>query len=495
MDPMPDQNNSKQAAWVVVGSLSAFILSLAGSVVLSRYFDKADYGSYRQVIYLYETMLVVFSLGIPSAYSFFLPRVPKSAAKQVITMINGVLILSGLCFAATFYVGAEFMADALGNENLVEPIRYFAIVPAVMLPTMGIDGILATFRKTQWLALYSIATKALLFVCVALPVVLLHGHINDAIAGFVVASVISFVIAMFLKYLPLRYVEAGRTDLCYREIFAYALPLMMAGFWGVVIRSADAFFISHYFGPQVFADFSNGALELPFVAMIVSATSIVLAPLYSRKAFDNRPESKSEILGIWDSVLSKTVKLTYPLLVFFFCFSGEVMVSLYGDAYESAGDYFQVKLLVNFFTLITYGPLILSVGGHRFYLKVHMYGAIVLIAIQFLSVVLLNSPVVIVVISVICQIGRIIAMLWFIARYFDTRIRRLVPWGLSVKILLPSLMIGYSVKYLVESYAHYVHAAVVLVCAGIVYLLAYGVWAYIVKIDYWSIIGPSLKRI
>ena len=55
--------------------------------------------------------------------------------------------------------------------------------------------------------------------------------------------------------------------------------------------------------------------------------------------------------------------------VIFFCFGDKVMIVLYGDNYEGSGEFFQIKLLVNFFTLIVYGPLILSIGGQKFYYK------------------------------------------------------------------------------------------------------------------------------
>ncbi|OQA47798.1 MAG: hypothetical protein BWY47_01325 [Bacteroidetes bacterium ADurb.Bin302] len=54
-------NNTIQAFWVGMGSLSAFTLSIISAAILSRYFDKAEYGTYRQILYVYSTLLVVFS--------------------------------------------------------------------------------------------------------------------------------------------------------------------------------------------------------------------------------------------------------------------------------------------------------------------------------------------------------------------------------------------------------------------------------------------------
>ena len=55
-------NNTKQAAWTAIGSLFSFGFSIVSSMILSRYFDKADYGTYKQAMYVYNTLLTVFAL-------------------------------------------------------------------------------------------------------------------------------------------------------------------------------------------------------------------------------------------------------------------------------------------------------------------------------------------------------------------------------------------------------------------------------------------------
>ena len=108
-------NNSKQAFWVLLGALSAFIFSLVSAIILSRYFTKADYGTFKQILYIYNTLLVIFTLGLPRTYSFFLPRVPIEEAKSVIKKINNILIASGLCMGGIIYFGAELFSDLLNN--------------------------------------------------------------------------------------------------------------------------------------------------------------------------------------------------------------------------------------------------------------------------------------------------------------------------------------------------------------------------------------------
>lgn len=486
-------NNSKQAFWVLFVTLSNFMFSFVSAMVLSRYFNKVDYGTYKQILFVFNSLLIIFTLGLPRAYSFFLPRAPIEEAKSVIKKIYNILIASGLCMGGIIYFGAELIANLLNNNELINPLRYFSLVPVFLIPTIGLDGILATYKKTQLLAFYSITKNILLLVFVVTPVVFMGGGIVSAILGFSVASLITFLLATFLKYWPIRKITPVTTNLSYKEIFNYATPLFIAGFWELLIMSSDQFFISRYFGTEVFAEFTNGALELPFVGMVVASATIVLAPIYSKKAFDGSAKAKEEIIQLWHSVLNKTIKLTYPLIAFFYCFADMVMIALYGQAYVNSGEYFEIKLLVNFFTVVSFAPLLLSIGGSKYYYHVFMYGAIVLISLQALSILFISSPIALVWVSVICQIGRILAMLLFIAKYFNVKLHQLFSWAVIAK-LTPCFIILYAIKYGLLYFIEASNVFFIISTAAILYLMLFLIWAYIAKLDYLSIIKPLLKR-
>ena len=101
---MPQTNNTKQAAWVAVGSLCSFGFSIVSSMILSRYFNKTDYGTYKQVMYVYNTLLTVFTLGLPKAFSYFLPRVELTQSKSLIRKITNLFFLLGGVFSLLLFV-------------------------------------------------------------------------------------------------------------------------------------------------------------------------------------------------------------------------------------------------------------------------------------------------------------------------------------------------------------------------------------------------------
>ena len=489
---MAQTNNTKQAAWVAIGSLCSFGFSIVSSMILSRYFDKSDYGTYKQVMYVYNTLLMVFTLGLPKAFSFFLPRVELSQAKNLIRKITQLFFILGGIFSLLLFVFAPQIAIILNNGDLTLAIRIFAVVPFLMLPTMGLDGVLATFKQTKFIALYNVLTNLFKLLCVALPVVVWDLGFEEALMGFVLASFITFLLALYLQYSPVRGVESEKCNITYKDIFHFSIPLLIASLWGVVIASADQFFVSRYFGNEVFADFSNGSMELPFVGMITGACATVLSPVFSRMNHENL-NPQTEIYPLWMSVFEKTAKLIYPLVIYCLIFADVVMVVLFGQKYEVSDDYFRIKLITNFFTLIAYGPLVINIGKVKFYSNVHMITALTVVALEYLSVLTVNSPLAISWVSMLCQVGKIFAMLWLVAVYFEKRFYQLFPLKLIMKILIPSAAIlSLERWFLIDRFN--INTLWVLIISFVIYIILFGAYSIIAKMGYYDILKPLIRR-
>lgn len=484
-------NNTIQASWVALGSLFAFGFSLVSTIILSRYFEKADYGTYRQVLFVYHALLTVFTLGLPKAYAYFLPRVDDCYAKSLIKKITRIFYLLGGLFSISLFVFSPQIASVLNNPDLELALRVFSPVPFLLLPTMGIEGVFATYQKNKYMALYNIITKSLILLCVALPVVCWNGTYIHALIGFTIASFISFLLANYLKYWCVKSKGNLVTSISNKEILNFAMPLLFASMWGILTQSADKFFISRFFGSSVFAEFSNGSLELPFVGMIIGACSTVLMPLFSKKVY-NGGDPRIEILPIWKSVFEKTIKIIYPLVLFIIFYADVVMIILYGTSFANSGLFFGIKLVVNFFTVISYFPILVAIGASKFYSKVQMFGAITVIVLEYLSILIFDSPYVVTAISVLCTIGRITVMLIFISHYFKVSLWKIIPVKLSAMIFFPSIIFLLCIRCVFSKYVGALNLIVFIIISFVLYFATYLIWSKIAKIDYISII-LSLK--
>ena len=485
-------NNTKQAFWIALGSLFSFGFTIVSSMILSRYFPKEDYGTYKQVMYVYSTMLTVFTLGLPKAFSYFLPRVAENQAKSLIKKLTNLFFILGGIFSLILFFASDYIAGFLKNPDLTYALKLFSPVPLLILPTMGLEGILATFRMTKFMTVYTVATRTGMLLCVALPVMFFGGDYIHAVMGFVAASFVSFILALYFKYYPVRNKRNDLVEITYKEIFKFSLPLLTASIWGILISSADQFFISRYFGTEVFAEFSNGSLELPFVSMIVGATAAVLSPVFSKMSHE-KLDPQNEIFPIWKSVFEKSAMLIYPLLIYTWVFADVIMIVLYGSQYENSAIYYRIKTIVNFFTLIVFTPLIINIGKVKHYSNVHMYGAIVLIMAEFITVKTIHSPYILVAVSVLCQLGRIYFMLRLVASFFQYNIYQLFPLKLISKIVLPSFFILLLEYYLLVVSWNFSPFLVLCISFPIYTVVLYFL-SLKFGLDYLSIVKPLYKK-
>lgn len=486
-------NNTKQAFWVALGNFFTFSFGIVSAMVLSRYFDKTEYGTYKQVFYIYNILLGMFTLGLPNAYSYFLARSPLDEAKNLIWKMTRLFMVLGLCMSLILIIGAGFISDTMKNPDLKEMLIVFSPVPFLLLPTLGLQNILVTFRQSNIIPFYVIITSVTQFVCVVLPVIIWNFGCREALIGFDIGALVAFGLTMYLNTYPVRNEANDKTKDTYSEIFKFAFPLFIATIWGTLINSTDQFFISRYFGTEVFADFSNGATDLPFVGMIVGATSAVLTPLFTREV-KNGSDYKNTILPVWDSAFAKSAMLIYPITIFCIFDAKEIMTFLYGESYISSGEYFRIKLFSYFVKIIAYYSLVVAIGATKFYQRVFMWFFICLVIAEYISIKLFANPLLITGIHVFFTILSCLAFIWYIARRFQVHLADMFPVKTIIKIVFLSITTCALVYVLRKTIYGDLSVVKSLIIDTSIFAIVFLSLSYLTKINYISIIRPLFEK-
>lgn len=504
-------NNTRQTAWVAIGSFFSFIVGIASPMILSRYFDKGDYGTYKQVMYVYNTMLIVFSLGLPKAYAYFIPRYPINQSKDIINKITRIFWVLGGLFSIFLFLSSNFIAILLNNPDLNLALKYFSPVPLLLLPTLGLEGIYSAFRKTFVLTFYIITTRLLTITMVILPVVILHGTYTTAIFGFVFASFITCIIALVLKSHSTNHTNSCKTKVSYKEIFNYSLPLLFASIWGIIISSANQFFISRYFGKVVFAEFSNGFMEIPLASMVLSAVATVLLPVFSGMAKDE--ETKAKAVTLWENTLIKSAKIIFPILIFSIFYAHPIMTCMYGDQYSGSSIYFQIKNASSLMYIIPFAPIMMAIGKTKEYALVHMVIAVFLVISELsaceviaylqkannqLSLMWVTSAIPIAIISELFQAAKIYLMLSILAKYFKKNIWSMIPKKELFTIVLAAGL-STTMAWACTSTININKYILLIVNCGLYCIIYYGL-CWVFKISYRDVFrsftkSPKAKRI
>jgi O-antigen/teichoic acid export membrane protein len=483
-----NKSNTHQALWIAVGGLSSFALSIVSAAILSRYFDKSEYGTYRQILYVYTTLLVIFTAGLPRVFAYYLPRYTLAQGKDIIWNVTKVLLLAGLLFSAFLFLFSGLIGNALGNPELSKGLKCFSPVPLLLLPTLGIEGILSTYKKAVLIAAYNFLTRLLSLVCIVFPVLLFEGNYLYAIYGWISASVLTLVIAYFFKGIPFKGIESEKSGLGIKEILAYSVPLSIASVAGIAIKAADQFYISRYFGSEVFAEFANGFIELPFALMITSAVATVVMPVFSKMV--NEKADLNLISTLWHSSLQKSAILIYPLVVFFMVFANKVMVLLYSSKYETSSVFFIISMTSSFFNVIVFAPLLFALGETKFYARLHFWIAMSAWVLGYCVVVLFNSPIAVAIFSTLQSILVVIASLVFTSKRIGIKFLKLFPIGRLLAIGIHSLLSVVFVFLILDNFFMALNNLMFITVAFVLFILVLLLLSPIFKISYLNIVRP-----
>lgn len=485
-------NITIQAFWVGLGSLSSFALALLSAAILSRFFNKADYGTYRQILYVYNTLLIIFSAGLPRVFNYYLPRYNLSQGKDIVLKITRVLFFCGLAFSVFLFSFSGIIAGILKNPELSIGLKYFSPIPMLLLPTLGIEGIFSSYKKTIFIAIYNTVSRILMLLFIVLPVILFKGTYLYAIYGWIAVSVITLMIAYYFRRIPFKGVTIEKSQLHFREILKYSMPLVSASMAGIAIRSANQFFISRYFGPEVFAGFSNGFIEIPMVRMITGATSTVLMPVFSKIIHDK--SDITQLTNLWKNALQKSAVLIYPMVIFFLFYSREVVTIVYSEAYADSAKYFSTAMILNFFNIIIFAPLLLAIGETRFYARLHYGLAAAIWVIEYIAILIFNTPMSVAVSFVVISILGIFIALIFSSRKIGVPFLILFPVGQFLKITVHSLASLLPVYLVVKLFLQHSSDLLCLASGAAGYLILLLGTARLVKINYLQILIPLFKR-
>lgn len=485
------KSNTIQAFWVGLGSLSSFALAIISAAILSRYFEKEEYGTYRQIVYVYSTLLVIFTAGLPRVFGYFLPRYSIEEGKTIVSKITKLLFFAGMLFSLFLFSFSGLIADLLNNKELSYGLKIFAPIPMFLLPTLGLGGIFATYKITIYTAIYNTLSRLIMLLSIVAPVIFFDGSHKHAIYGWVVASILTFFVAYYFQSIPFKNIVRNETNLKYKEIFSYSIPLVVASLWGIAIKSSDQFYISRYFGSEVFAEFSNGFIELPFVTMVTASASAILMPLFSKIIHENN--GKDELLRVWKSVLLKSAYIIYPIVIFCMFNATEIVSLIYSDAYVGSAVYFQMRMFLNFFNIVVFAPLIFAMGETKFYAYTHAFIAMIIWFGGWVIVNYFKSPIIIASYSVALSIVNIFIFIFFISYKLKIKVSSFFPLRKMVIMIFHNILILYFLTKLFDVFRMDYNIKLLLL-----FLLYFSILCFtgkFLKLNYLEVLSPIINKI
>ncbi|MBK8372223.1 MAG: oligosaccharide flippase family protein [Saprospiraceae bacterium] len=393
----------------------------------------------------------------------------------------------GLLFSTFLWLGAPLVSGFFGNEQMVSGLRKFAIVPILLLPTLGLDGIFASYQQTHLLAIYNTLNRILMLVCIVVPVIWIENSTDMAINGWIAASILNFGLAMWFRNLPFKGVVSQKSNISTNELFNYSIPLVIASVWGIVLTYSDQYYISHYFGAEVYAEYSNGFIEIPFVGVISSSIAVVLIPIFSKYNFNS--SDKSIIVEIWKNSISKSILLIIPITAFCFIFSSEIINFIFSNKYQNSSLFFKSKSILNFFNVVNFMPILLSIGATKFYARIHIFLALLSWIAGYIVYYLFGDPYFNALISITISILAVLIVGKFVLKKTNTHLLEIFDVKKYLTLLLISFVLSISINYVINN------SIFSLIFGFIIFSVSILVIDNFLNLGYKSILSPFVKKV
>jgi O-antigen/teichoic acid export membrane protein len=363
----------RQAFFVVAGDGVTFAALFLTSMALARIISKEDMVTYRQVLYLGPLVISFADVGLSGAFYRFLP-IYKGPERRVFLWDALLVTISLAAVASCFIAGAALIVPvafhnaALGHALLITAAYPLGVMPfALIRPILICNGysLKATLLETA----FALATA----LAIILP--LMAGFSLDRALG--VWTLVNLLRIPAAGWYLIRELAGQRFTWAHgvaKEVWAYCWPIKLSQLPSVIINYFDKVATSIIFKGDIFAAYSLGARELPFLNSIPGSLSSVVIP----KMVDAFEAGKIDrVCALWRKASLSTALVTYPLAAFAIWHSKAIIRLLFTATYDKAAIPFSFFAGITFLRVADYGSLAKALGNSHIILRTSIFGLII----------------------------------------------------------------------------------------------------------------------
>jgi len=425
---MKTESVFRPALLLMSGRTLAFAATFFIPVVLTRIFDPAQFGTYKQLFLIQSTAFFIAQLGMASSLYYFLPPAAHEAGRYV---ANSMLFLgtAGLAGLGVVVVAAPKLAQWLSNGELAGYLPWIGLYLFLMMLSAALEIVLISRGQYSWAAA-SYALSDLARAAAFILPVLLFRQLEWLLKGAVVVALLRVVLTL---YYFRREFRSGFTPdrVLFKSQLAYALPFAAAVLVEIVQASLPQYAVSYLFDPATFAIFAVGCLQIPLVDFAASPTSDVMMVKMQEKLAAGR---KAAVVAIWHDTTWKLALLFFPLAAFCVVAAREIIVLLFTEKYAASVPIFMAWSTMILLSTLQVDGVMRVFAQTRFLLALNvMRLAIIAGLLQWsLSAFGLVGPVLVIVLATAAFKA---AALVRMKRLLDIRAAELLPWGSLAALL------------------------------------------------------------
>lgn len=312
-------------------------LSFVVPLALARLFSPEEYGTYKLLFLVAQTLFLVLPLGMAQSLYFFLPRTNRAAPYLFQSLV--FLACAGLLAAGGLWVASGTLARAFNNPGFAWHAGLIGVYVLGLIGSMPLEIALTARGNTLQAGVAYAAWDVARSVAVIVP----------AAAGFGVFGVVAGVALAAALRLSCTYVVLLRKEKgpfldrrALRGQLSYALPFGAAMALAIPQQYFHQYVVSARVDAAAFAVYAVGIFNLPLIDLLYTPTSDVLMV---RLAELEREGALDRGAGVFREAVTRLGYLFLPLSVFLIAVAPEFITGLFTARYLGAVPVFRVAAL------------------------------------------------------------------------------------------------------------------------------------------------------
>jgi O-antigen/teichoic acid export membrane protein len=358
----------RQVVALSIGRMLAFAVTFVAPLVLVRLFSQAEYGLYKQLLLVHETLVSVLALGLAASLFYFVPHFPDQRRAYVSNVVFALAAAAAVGLGTVVAFKAQ-IAWLLNNPALEASLPLLAVFTGFCLVTSALESLMIITKHARLAAVTVFVSEGLRAGLVLAAALWTHDVQGIVIALVAWGGCRVVTLVVYLRTLGIRtwarprWAELG-------PLLQYSIPFGLAVVVRTCSESLHQYMVAHAYGPTLFAVYSVGYLQIPVVAIAFESTSEVALVRLAELRRDGLLDRGAELIRHAVSSLSI---ILLPLYAWLMLNARDVIGLLYTDRFEASVPIFRVFLATIPLTALALDYVPRAFADTGFILRVNLF--------------------------------------------------------------------------------------------------------------------------
>ncbi|HCT63592.1 MAG TPA: hypothetical protein DIC19_05780 [Erysipelotrichaceae bacterium] len=436
-------NFGRNTLILTISKIASLIMSIAITVILSRYRTLGEYGTYAQLILIVNLSVSILSFGISNSINYFLGKYDCKEERD--NFVIGYFILNtlfGIITGILLGLYSEKLGVYFNNTNIPSYRLVLLILPWSILTNSSMSFFLIFSNRSKFVLIIETTYNFVIFIT-ALISSLLGIDFKSYLYFFTIVnatqSIFVYIIVHRIYKLKNKFVNFR----IIKEILIFSIPLGLSTLIGTLNLQVDQIMVSSLYKLDEYAVYANAARELP-IAVLSSSIVLVVFPTISKLL--NKKRIK-EAMDVWRYSIDLSSIIMFFLISVLIVFASEIITILYSEKFLMGVSVFRIYSLVLVFRITYFGMVLNSLNKTKYILMTSIFALISNVILNFIFHKMFGfiGPAV----ATLC-VTSFVALLQLksTARMIDFKFIQIFPWVSLLKIGILNLLLSIVFYYI-----------------------------------------------